>query len=110
MHSGVSSRHDTLSKNEKAIVKMIDTLMNAPVFRRFTNTINFIGTGYLNVGNFQLGPWYNVATYDSWEGSRVRFDLGTNHHFNHKLWLHGYLAYGFGDKKFKGQAEALLSC
>jgi hypothetical protein len=100
-----ASRHDTLSKNEKAIVKMIDTLMNAPVFKRFTNTINFIGTGYLNVGNYQLGPWYNWYTYDSWEGSRIRFDLGTNHKFNRNIWLHGYLAYGFGDKKFKGKAE-----
>ncbi len=100
-----ASRHDTLSKNEKAIVKMIDTLMNAPVFKRFTNTINFIGTGYLNVGNFQLGPWYNWYSWDSWEGSRVRFDLGTNHKFNRKIWLHSYLAYGFGDQKFKGKGE-----
>ncbi|HEV8285141.1 MAG TPA: DUF5686 family protein [Chitinophagaceae bacterium] len=101
-----ASRHDTLSKNEKAIIKMIDTLMNAPVFKRFTNTLNFVGTGYLNVGNYQLGPWYNLYSYDSWEGSRVRFDLGTNSKFNRKIWLHAYLAYGFGDKKFKGKAEA----
>jgi hypothetical protein len=84
---------------------MIDTLTNAPVFKRFTNTLNFIGTGYLNVGNYQLGPWFNWFTYNSWEGFRTRFDLGTNHHFNKKTWLHGYLAYGFGDKKFKGKAE-----
>ena len=101
-----ASRHDSLSKNERAIIKMIDTLMNAPVFKRFTNTINFIGTGYLNVGNYQLGPWYNWYSYDSWEGSRVRFDIGTNHKFNRKIWLHSYLAYGFGDKKFKGKVEA----
>ncbi len=101
-----ASRHDSLSKNEKAIIKMIDTLMNAPVFKRFTNTINFIGTGYLNWGNYQLGPWYNWYSYDSWEGSRVRFDIGTNHKFNRKIWLHSYLAYGFGDKKFKGKVEA----
>jgi hypothetical protein len=103
-----ASRHDSLSKNEKAIIKMIDTLMNAPVFRRFTNTINFIGTGYLNWGNYQLGPWYNWYSYDSWEGSRVRFDIGTNHRFNRNIWLHSYLAYGFGDKKFKGKAEAFF--
>ena len=35
----------------------------------------------------------------------VRFDLGTNHKFDRKIWLHGYLAYGFGDQKFKGKAE-----
>lgn len=102
-----ASRHDTLSKNEKAIIKMMDTLMNAPVFKRFTNRLDFIGTGYLNWGNYQLGPWYNWFTYDAWEGFRTRFDLGTNHHFSRKIWLHGYVAYGFGDKKFKGKAEAL---
>jgi hypothetical protein len=100
-----SSRHEELSNSEKAIIKMIDTLTNAPVFRRFTKTINFIGTGYLNVGNYQLGPWYNVFSYDGWEGYRVRFDLGTNHNFDKHFWWHGYLAYGFGDQKLKGKAE-----
>jgi hypothetical protein len=100
-----NARHEELNRNERAIIKMIDTLTNAPVFKRFTNTLNFIGTGYLNVGNYQLGPWFNWFTYNSWEGFRTRFDLGTNHHFNKKTWLHGYLAYGFGDKKFKGKAE-----
>ncbi|HVZ57494.1 MAG TPA: DUF5686 family protein [Chitinophagaceae bacterium] len=99
------ARHEELNRNERAIIKMIDTLTNAPVFQRFTNTLNFLGTGYLNVGNYQLGPWYNWFTYDAWEGFRTRFDLGTNHHFNHKTWLHGYLAYGFGDRRFKGKAE-----
>ncbi|HEY0433376.1 MAG TPA: DUF5686 family protein, partial [Chitinophagaceae bacterium] len=103
-----ASRPDTLTKNEKAIVKMIDTLMTAPIFKRFTKTINFIGTGYLDVGNYQLGPWYNLVSYDSWEGTRVRFDLGTNHNFNRKIWMHGYAAYGFGDHKYKGQGEFLF--
>ncbi|HEX5653815.1 MAG TPA: DUF5686 family protein [Chitinophagaceae bacterium] len=99
------SRHEELSKTEAGIIKMIDTLMNAPVFQRFTKTLNFIGTGYLNVGNFQLGPWFNWITSNSWEGFRMRFDLGTNKHFDKHWWWHGYLAYGFGDKKLKGKAE-----
>lgn len=100
-----ASRHEELSKTESGIIKMIDTLMNAAVFKRFTNMVNFIGTGYLNTGNFQLGPWFNWITSNSWEGFRVRFDLGTNHHFDKHFWWHGYLAYGFGDKKLKGKAE-----
>ena len=102
------SRHEELTKNEAAIIKMIDTLTNSKVFQRFTNTLNFIATGYLNVGNFQLGPWYYWFTANSWEGFRMRFDLGTNWRFNKKLWLHGYLAYGFGDKRFKGKAEVFF--
>ncbi|HLF46890.1 MAG TPA: DUF5686 family protein [Chitinophagaceae bacterium] len=100
-----TARHEELSKSEKGIIKMIDTLTNAPVFKKFTNTLNFIGTGYLNKGNFQLGPWYNWITGNSWEGFRMRFDVGTNYKFDKKIWWHTYLAYGFKDKKVKGKAE-----
>lgn len=99
------SRHEELSKSEKGIIRMIDTLMNAPVFQKFTNRLNFVATGYLNVGNFQIGPWYNWITSNSWEGFRMRFDLGTNKHFDKKWWWHTYLAYGFGDRKLKGKGE-----
>jgi hypothetical protein len=100
-----TARHEELSKTEKGIIKMIDTLTNSPAFQKFTRTLNFIGTGYLNTGNYQLGPWFNWFTSNGWEGFRLRFDLGTNRYFNKKIWLHGYLAYGFGDKRFKGKAE-----
>lgn len=99
------SRHEELTKTEASIIRMIDTLMNAPVFQRFTRTANFIGTGYLNTGNYQVGPWFNWITSNSWEGFRMRFDLGTNKKFDKRWWWHGYLAYGFGDRKLKGKAE-----
>jgi hypothetical protein len=84
---------------------MIDTLTNAPVFQKFTRTMNFIALGYLDIGNWQIGPWMNWVTSNSWEGFRMRFDLGTNKYFHRKLRFHGYLAYGFGDEKVKGLAE-----
>lgn len=100
-----TARHEELTSSEKAVIKMIDTLLKAPEFQRFTKIMGLIGTGYLNVGNYQWGPWYNIFTYDGWEGNRVRFDLGTNKHFDKHVWWHGYLAYGFRDKKWKGKAE-----
>jgi hypothetical protein len=100
-----NARHEELSISEQGIIRMIDTLTNAPVFKKFTNTLNFIGTGYLNKGNFQLGPWYNWMTANGWEGFRVRFDVGTNYRFDRKWWWHTYLAYGFKDQKAKGKAE-----
>lgn len=99
-------RHEPLSKTESGIVRMIDTLTMAPAFQRFTKTITFIGTGYKDVGNYEIGPWMNWISSNGWEGLRVRFDLGTNKYFNRKIKLHSYLAYGFGDKKLKGMAEA----
>jgi hypothetical protein len=99
------SRHEELSKTEAGIIKMLDTLINAPVFQRLADRVNFIATGYKNLGNFQIGPWYNWVTANSWEGFRIRFDLGTNRKFDKHWWWHWYLAYGFDDKKLKGKAE-----
>ncbi len=100
-----NARHEELSRTEAGIIKMIDTLLNAPVFQKFTNTINFIGTGYKNIGSFQIGPWYNWVTSNAWEGFRMRFDLASNNRFDKKWWWHTYLAYGFKDQKFKEKAE-----
>lgn len=98
-------RHEDLSKNEAGIYKMIDTLTNLPKFKHITNTLNFLGTGYKRIGNYEIGPWYNWISGNSWEGTRFRFDLGTSYGFSRKYYLHGYLAYGTTDKRIKGKAE-----
>ena len=99
-------RHDTLSTNEKAIYATVDKLLQMPKFQRLQNTLKFIGTGYKQLTNYEIGPWFNWLSKNSWEGFRTRFDLGTTTGFNKHIYLHTYLAYGFSDKKFKGQAEA----
>lgn len=98
-------RHDTLSKNEKAIYAMVDTLQKMPLFKKYTNTITFLATGYKPIGNYEYGPWFNVISYDRIEGIRPRFDFGTSTAFSKKWWLRGYLAYGFRDQQFKGRFE-----
>jgi hypothetical protein len=103
-----AARHEPLSKTESGIIKMIDTLTNAPVFQKFTRTMSFIGTGYKDIGNFEIGPWFNWITSNGWEGFRLRFDIGTNKYFNKKFKFHTYLAYGFGDKKLKGKGEVFF--
>ena len=99
------ARHEELTKTEAGIIRMMDTLVNAPEFKRFTKLVTFIGTGYLKMGSFTIGPWYYWMTSNNWEGFRVRFDLATNKRFHKKWWWHTYLAYGFGDKALKGKAE-----
>ena len=100
-----TSRHEELSPTEKGIIAMIDTLRNAPEFKKLTHTIEFIATGYMDIGNFQIGPWFNWFTGNSQEGFRMRFDLGSNKFFDKHWWWHGYVAYGFSDRKFKGKGE-----
>ncbi|HEV3250618.1 MAG TPA: DUF5686 family protein [Puia sp.] len=103
----VSSRHEELTKNEKSVYQMIDTLLKMPLFQKYTNILNFLGTGYWDIGNYEIGPWYNWIYANQLQGLRLRFDLGTNRNFNKKIILHGYLAYGFGDGRLHGQADAL---
>ncbi|HEV7620340.1 MAG TPA: DUF5686 family protein, partial [Flavisolibacter sp.] len=102
-----SARHEELSRTEKGIYNMIDTLLSTPAFKRYTKAINFIGTGYLSLGNYLIGPWQNWIYLNSVEGLRTRFDLGTNHNFSTKAIFHGYVAYGTNDKKFKGEFDAM---
>ncbi len=102
----VSLRHDTLSKNEKAIYATIDKLMEMPKFQKMQRNVTFISSGYRDIGKFEIGPWFNWISGDSVQGTRFRFDLGTNKKLFKNLYLHGYLAYGLRDKRFKGLAEA----
>jgi hypothetical protein len=101
------SRHEELTKTEKSVYEMIDTLLMMPKFIRYAKILDFVGTGYLNIGNYQIGPWQNSVYSNSEEGLRLRFDLGTNSKFSHKYIFHGYAAYGFQDKRWKGEFDGM---
>jgi hypothetical protein len=103
----VHARHEDLSDNERKLYKTIDTLLKLPAFQRAVKTVNFLATGYLEVGNFEIGPWYNWIYANTLEGTRFRWDLGTNYGFSKKFMLHGYLAYGTKDQQFKYEGDAM---
>lgn len=99
------SRHETLTHTEAGIISMIDSFLASPKIQSLNKKAQFIGTGYLNVGNIAIGPWFNWVTANAQEGYRVRWDISSNTKFDKHWWYHGYAAYGFGDKKLKGKAE-----
>ena len=100
-----NNRHEELTVNEQKIYATVDTLLKMPAFQRWKERLYFIGTGYKNIGNYEIGPWFNWVSGNVYEGLRLRFDLGTNVKFSRKIYLHGYLAYGFTDNNFKGMFE-----
>jgi hypothetical protein len=99
------NRHENLTKAEQGIYTMVDSLMNMPQYKTYRNTLYFLTVGYKNIGNLEIGPWFNWISYNSWEGFRTRFDLGTNTGFSKQVFLHGYLAYGFADRQVKFGAD-----
>lgn len=103
----LKGRHEELNKGEKGIYTMLDSLYKMPLFITYRNAIDLLAGGYKKLGNVTIGPWFNWMSTNSWEGFRTRFDLQTNGGFSKKFKLHGYAAYGFGDKRWKGLMEVL---
>ncbi|MCW3088827.1 MAG: hypothetical protein JWQ78_2213 [Sediminibacterium sp.] len=99
-------RHEELSHNEQKIYWMMDTLKNMPVFKKYLNMVTFLVDGHKKLGPVEIGPWYKWISGNQLEKIRVRFDLGTTEQFSKFLRLHGYLAYGFRDGRFKGRLDA----
>ncbi|MCE3280417.1 MAG: TonB-linked outer membrane protein SusC/RagA family, partial [Bacteroidetes bacterium] len=94
-------RLDSLSKNEKQIYHMVDTLQTLPIYRTWVDVLQIFVTGYKVQGNFEIGPYYNLVSYNNIEGTRFRFGGRTSNQFSKWYELNGYLAYGTRDERFK---------
>jgi len=95
------NRFEKLNKNEEGIYKMLDTLQNVPKFKRIYDLATILGSGYIQVGNFDFGPIFSTFGYNDVEGQRIR--IGGRTYFGpHDKWrIQGYTAYGFRDNQFK---------
>lgn len=56
-----------------------------------------------------IGPINTMLTHNFVDGFRVRASAQTTANFNKHLFLKGYVAYGFKDKKVKGMGEVTYS-
>ena len=94
------NRHDSLSIREKKIYHMIDTIKTLPVYRTWVDVLTLFVSGYKVVNNFEIGPYFNLVSYNRVEGLRTRFGGRTSSKFSRWYELQGYVAYGFRDEKF----------
>ncbi len=94
-------RHDSLSIREKKIYHMIDTIKSLPVYKTWVDIFTIFVSGYKVVNNFEIGPYFNLVSYNKVEGTRVRFGGRTSSKFSRWYELQGYVAYGFKDEKYK---------
>jgi hypothetical protein len=96
-----SVRHDTLTKNEAAIYKMVDTIQTLPVYRTWVDVVTLLISGYKTIGYFDLGPYSSLVSFNSIEGLRLRFGGRTSMAFSEWYEINGYIAYGFKDNEYK---------
>lgn len=99
------NRHENLSKSEKNVYKMIDSLKNLPTVRTYIEIIDIAINGYKRVGKVDIGPYVFLYNHNNVEGNRFRLGFRTNNSFSDKLTLKGYLAYGDKDYKLKYSGE-----
>lgn len=102
-----SVRHEQLSKNEKAIYQMIDTIQSLPIYKKYYSLFYLLGTGIKEVGPFEIGSLYNLYSSNPVEGKRIRFNLGTTPKLFKNVYLKGHIAYGTKDERFKYYGSAL---
>ena len=96
-----ASRHDSLSVREQKIYHMIDTIKTLPVYRTWVDILTIFVSGYKVVNNFEIGPYFNLLSYNRVEGPRLRFGGRTSSKFSRWYELEGYVAYGTKDERFK---------
>jgi len=95
------NRFERLNKDEEGIYKMLDTLKTVKKFKRMYNLVSILGSGYIEMNNFDYGPIFSTFGYNEVEGVRLRVGGRTYFGPNDTWRLQGYTAYGFDDNKFK---------
>lgn len=103
-------RMEALSKDEKGVYKMLDTLKTVSKFKRLYNLGSILSSGFIEIDklNLDIGPISSTFGYNDVEGLRLR--AGARTYFGQNdLWrAQGFLAYGFKDNKFKYGLSAKL--
>lgn len=103
--------------NHEERLKMLqDSLMGKQGgFVSFLNkAVDFVKDDWIPLGNpgtnrFDFGRIQTFPTYNSIEGLRLRAGFASNSRLSPNLFLKGYGAYGFGDKRFKYRGEVTYS-
>ncbi len=95
------NRFEALTKDEKGVYKMLDTLQKVRKFKNLYKLTEILHSGYIHYKNLDFGTIYSFFGQNSVEGFRLRTGVRTYFGPNDSWRLQGHLAYGFKDEKFK---------
>jgi hypothetical protein len=95
------NRHGELTRSEKGVYTMIDSIQRVPAFKRAMNILVLVFAGYEDLGKVEIGPVSTFYSYNPVEGSRFRFGGRTTMKFSPRMRYEGYLVYGTGDEQWK---------
>ncbi len=102
-------RPEPLSQVEVTLYKNVDSLNKMPEYRRSQFWVSGFGSGYFNMGVYEIGPIGPFISFNPVEGLKLRLGGRTRSELNKWLYADGYIAYGFKDQKWKYLISAYLS-
>lgn len=92
-----TTRHISLSVSEAAVYQSIDSLINAPYYKLWSNILR----GYYRFKYIEIGPYSGIYSFNSIEGNRIKFAGRSSKLLNPDLRINVYGAYGFLDQEWK---------
>ncbi len=97
-----------VSGNERDIDDLLTKLRKQPLYYWTEQVLKVMFMGYLPTGNpskFDVGPVNTLYSHNGTEGWRLRLGGMTTANLNKRLFWRGYVAYGFGDHRWKYKSE-----
>lgn len=92
-------RHIPLRQNDYNLYRNTDSVKRHPLFKNML----ILFTGYKRVGGWQIGPYFNLYSYNPVERGRFQLGLRSTPFWKPNLQITSYLAYGTGDQQLKYQ-------
>ncbi|MBC3791859.1 DUF5686 and carboxypeptidase-like regulatory domain-containing protein [Spirosoma utsteinense] len=94
-------RHTVLSKSERGVYTMTDSIQQVPLFKRAARIATALLFGYVDMNKFEIGPVNSFYSFNPVEGFRLRAGGRSMARLNPHLYAEGYGAYGFRDRQWK---------
>ncbi len=110
-------RPEPLSFYESSVMDLVDEFKNTPKFNALLMTVDALTSEFVATvpstrwgeSKWDFGPIYNTISWNMLEGVRLRVGGTTTANLHPQFFLSTYAAYGFGDKRPKGDLTLMYS-
>jgi len=105
----IKGRHTPLSSVQAKTYSNIDSLHNMRSFKTFMTVMTAIFTGYIVLGDYEIGNTNTFYSFNPVEGFRLRVGGRSTPKWSNRFYTEEYIAYGFTDKQYKYSVSGTYS-
>ena len=101
----VDKRPEPLVEREVQLYEMADSVLSMPQYDLLSGLLYGLGSGFVELGKIELGPWFDSYSYNQVEGHRIGLGAQTSNDFSRTFMPAAFVAYGTNDKEWKYGAD-----